>query len=301
MTDSLIKGLGYLGVTVTDLDDWQQFNDSVVGLELVYAKHGERRYKMDERVHRLVVRHAPDAALEFVGWELRTESELSEMGRRLLEAGIPTTEASSDDCGNRGVAGLVSCSDPDGNKLELFYGARSEEAKPFRPPLPLKFVTGDQGMGHVVFTTSRYEEMVHFYAAILGFRTTDFMLEPHHMQFLGTNPRHHSVALFEAPPGGGSALQHVMFEVDTLDSVGRAYDLCLAGAAPIVGTLGRHWNDHMVSFYARSPAGFDVEIGWGGRVIDRDTWSCVQGTGEISTWGHQFNSELPPAGFRVAG
>jgi hypothetical protein len=55
----------------------------------------------------------------------------------------------------------------------------------------------------------------------------------------------------------------------------------------LVMTLGRHWNDHMTSFYVESPSGFAVEYGWGGLQIDRATWSTVRGTGEISFWGHR--------------
>ena len=33
-------------------------------------------------------------------------------------------------------------------------------------------------------------------------------------------------------------------------------------------TLGRHTNDHVTSFYSRSPSGFMVEYGWGGRCVD---------------------------------
>ena len=32
--------------------------------------------------------------------------------------------------------------------------------------------------------------------------------------------------------------------------------------------LGKHPNDEMVSFYSRSPSGFDVEFGFGGRLVD---------------------------------
>jgi hypothetical protein len=46
----------------------------------------------------------------------------------------------------------------------------------------------------------------------------------------------------------------------------------------------------MVSFYARTPSGFDVEIGWGARTVDDATWQ-ERVYGEISEWGHR-----PPAG-----
>ncbi|MFD0567797.1 hypothetical protein ACFQ2M_41870 [Kitasatospora saccharophila] len=33
-----------------------------------------------------------------------------------------------------------------------------------------------------------------------------------------------------------------------------------------------HPNDHMFSFYVRTPSGFSVEYGWGGLLIDDATW-----------------------------
>jgi hypothetical protein len=36
--------------------------------------------------------------------------------------------------------------------------------------------------------------------------------------------------------------------------------------------LGKHTNDYMVSFYLRTPSGFNVEYGWGAREIDDSTW-----------------------------
>jgi hypothetical protein len=45
-------------------------------------------------------------------------------------------------------------------------------------------------------------------------------------------------------------------------------------------------NDHMVSFYLRTPSGFNVEYGWGAREVDDATWQ-VQVHTAGSIWGHQ--------------
>lgn len=54
--------------------------------------------------------------------------------------------------------------------------------------------------------------------------------------------------------------------------------------------LGKHTNDHMVSFSSRSPSGFDVEFGCGGRLVDDSTWTVAEIT-KPSFWGHR-----PPVG-----
>jgi hypothetical protein len=50
--------------------------------------------------------------------------------------------------------------------------------------------------------------------------------------------------------------------------------------------LGRHSNDRMVSFYAQTPSGFDVEYGWGGRLIDDATWTVTE-IEHGTLWGHR--------------
>ena len=87
-------------------------------------------------------------------------------------------------------------------------------------------------------------------------------------------------------PAGGV---HVMVEVDSVDEVGRAMDRMKAAGVKLTGTLGRHANDHMVSFYMLSPSGFMIEYGAEGRTIeDWDKYSAFQSTVN-SFWGHDFS------------
>jgi 3,4-dihydroxy-9,10-secoandrosta-1,3,5(10)-triene-9,17-dione 4,5-dioxygenase len=70
--------------------------------------------------------------------------------------------------------------------------------------------------------------------------------------------------------------------------VGRAYDKCRDGAATLVNTLGRHSNDQMLSFYVRTPSGFDLEYGCFGLQVDEDRWEAVEHRYPVeSWWGHK--------------
>lgn len=80
-------------------------------------------------------------------------------------------------------------------------------------------------------------------------------------------------------------MHHLMIETTNLDDVGLAYDRCVEDDAVIL-TLGRHTNDHMVSFYGATPSGFAVEFGWGSRVVEPG-WSVVR-YDAISIWGHKI-------------
>ncbi|MGB1060798.1 MAG: hypothetical protein ACPGZU_11750, partial [Ketobacter sp.] len=57
----------------------------------------------------------------------------------------------------------------------------------------------------------------------------------------------------------------------------------------LTGTLGRHANDHMVSFYMATPSGFMLEYGAEGRTVaDWSRYSPFQSTVN-SFWGHDFS------------
>jgi 3,4-dihydroxy-9,10-secoandrosta-1,3,5(10)-triene-9,17-dione 4,5-dioxygenase len=76
-----------------------------------------------------------------------------------------------------------------------------------------------------------------------------------------------------------------MVEVASLDDVGYALDRIGEHGFQLRRSLGKHTNDHMVSFYVVTPSGFSVEYGWGGRVIDDRTWTPTE-TRRGSFWGH---------------
>jgi hypothetical protein len=55
-------------------------------------------------------------------------------------------------------------------------------------------------------------------------------------------------------------------------------------------SLGRHTNDRMTSFYVRTPSGFEIEYGAGGRLIDMTEPWMPGHYDAMSFWGHK-----PPA------
>jgi 3,4-dihydroxy-9,10-secoandrosta-1,3,5(10)-triene-9,17-dione 4,5-dioxygenase len=83
---------------------------------------------------------------------------------------------------------------------------------------------------------------------------------------------------------------HLMLEVTRLDDVGRALERVRKHQAPLSATLGRHMNDQMVSFYVKSPAGFDVEFGTEGLQVDDARWVARESTA-VSYWGHVFGGQ----------
>jgi len=178
--------------------------------------------------------------------------------------------------------------DPFGFRHELIHGLATEPAS-FTPGRPgVQFVTGDKGLGHAVLIVPDWDEATRFFVDVLGFRISDDIEAGITVRFLHCNPRHHSLA-FSAVPGM-SGFHHLMLEVTDPEQVRQAYYLVQQQHLPVAMSLGKHTNDEMFSFYVRTPSGFEIEYGSGGRVIDVDKPWSIGHYDAMSTWGHE-----PPA------
>ena len=230
-----------------------------------------------------IIVSADAAAQNEFGWEVADAAALDALARRLGAANIPVEAIPTTEAYLRGVHAGIAFADLTGTRLEAFHGAETTP-EPFVPGRPISgFRTGALGLGHVVLNVESVEDLAWFYQDVLGFGLSDYILKPFKAFFFHVNPRHHSLAMIEA---GRSGIHHIMMELLSLDDVGQAYDIATAKPGRIATTLGRHTNDYMTSFYARSPNEFMIEYGWGGRSIDPKSWQPVEMTYGPSLWGH---------------
>ena len=284
-----IRGLGYIGVNVEDPAAWRSYAELLGTMVVPSNREGGFDMKIDDRPFRVAVQRTEAAeGLAFAGWELRDAAAL-ELARSELEAaGYTVEQSTSGERAARRVRGLIRTTDPGGFTVEFFCGPILDHELFVSPHGVSGFVTGDMGLGHIVLGMTNLPEAIEFYTGLLGFRVTDHMgPADDEVVFTRCNPRHHSLALAGAP---ASTLYHFMLEARTLDDVGYTLDRHHAEGAPLSRGLGRHTNDKMVSFYSRSPSGFDVEFGYGGMRIDDATWAVSEIT-KPSLWGHR-----PPDG-----
>jgi 2,3-dihydroxybiphenyl 1,2-dioxygenase len=291
-----LQALGYVGFGSADLDGWRQFGTGLVGLQAVERSASLLAFRMDDRKQRIVIdRSMPDGA-RFFGWEVADAAALDALAARLEAAKIAVTAEPKALADNRRVRGLISFHDPVGNRLEAFYGAEIADT-PFSPGRSISgFRTGPLGVGHVVLTVENIDTMMPFYVDVLGFGLSDYIEKPFRAYFFHVNARHHSLAMIET---GKNGMHHLMVEMFSLDDVGQCYDLAMSEPERVNVTLGRHTNDFMTSFYARTPSSFMVECGWGGRDIEPATWKPVEMTAGPSLWGHE-RVWLPPTEREVA-
>lgn len=277
-----VQSLGYLRIRSEDPHNWAGFAVPVLGMQLVPGEGDVINLRMDDRHHRIAIEPGSQAGGSCAGWEVADAAALDAAAGDLEAAGFVVTEGTKAELENRRVAAMVHTLDPAGHRVELFSGADSGDGD-FTPGRDISgFVTGNLGLGHIVLMVPELEPALRFYQDVLGFRVSDYMTSPFKATFLHTNPRHHSLALLEV---GVSALHHFMVELSDIDDVGRGYDLVQSEGIEVARTLGRHTNDRMISFYARTPSGFEVEYGWGGHLVDDASWEPSELTA-TSSWGH---------------
>lgn len=287
-----VQSLAYVRLQSDDQDGWRQFATEILGMmPIADDDEGAARWRIDKYPARLVVGAGPENRMLAAGFEVANERRLNAAAERLCELGFEVVGGDEDACARRGVTAFVSFVEPGGMTVELCCGPVLDHV-PVQTPLVSRFVTGDMGMGHIVVTSSEPNATYELFVNELGFferNLMDTQIGP--MWFLGPNRRHHSLGLVGME--GPSRLLHFMVEAAAIDDVGYALDRVHRAKTPLQQTLGRHTNDHMISFYAFAPDGTAVEFGTGGIPVDGEqpTYAITA----PSFWGHEYLGPLPPA------
>jgi 3,4-dihydroxy-9,10-secoandrosta-1,3,5(10)-triene-9,17-dione 4,5-dioxygenase len=296
-----IKSLGYIKIQTSDINRWRSFAFDALGFAPGNGPDADALYlRMDERFARIVVVPGDSDQVVHIGWEVRDGIALQRVRDTLGRAGVSVKPLSVEEADERRVEDVFAFTDPTGTTTEVFFGPALDHS-PVVTPFGATFVTGTQGLGHVVLPTVDPAAAFAFYGETLGFLPRGAMrlpappeFGPLRIRFFGVNDRHHSLALCPAPRGGAPGLVHIMVEVDSLDAVGRALDRVVKQGFSLSSTLGRHTNDKMVSFYVRAPGGWDIEFGTDGMQVDETYYTAEEITAD-SYWGHDWSGAEPLA------
>lgn len=281
----MITALAYLGINSPRKDDWPQLATGVWGAMVADpGPDGAVRIKIDEALWRVQIHPGEKDEVAYLGWMVDAEEDLDAVADALDEMGIAVERGDAELAEARGVNQILSFTDPWEFRHEVTWGQMTIPWS-FAPTLPMSgFVTGAQGLGHVLLLLPDIEEGHRFYSR-LGFVLSDKIIVPGQLnaRFYHCNKRHHTLAIGQCPPGM-AGLQHMMLQTNTLDDVGLAYDRVLEQEVPITFTIGRHTNDEQFSFYHALPSSFHCEYGWGGLEITED-W-VTRTFDRTATWGH---------------
>ena len=301
----MITQLAYLGIASPAFQEWRDYATRLLGAVVAEdGPDGAVRIKVDDAGYRVAVHPAEQDELRYVGWACHNETRLHEYAAELRAKGLELHAGTEAELKERQVAELYWFADPFGNRHELVWGQYSHPNS-FFPGRPMRgrFVTGDQGLGHIVLIVPDLARADAFFAGTLGFRLSDRVKSDiFNLRFYHCNGRHHSLAVAEIP--GMTGINHLMLEVESFDDLGTAIDLFSADPdREILLSLGRHTNDLMTSVYVQTPSSMQIEYGHGGMTVDDLTW--VAGTHDLpSIWGHhrsQAYLDGPPGIFREIG
>jgi catechol 2,3-dioxygenase-like lactoylglutathione lyase family enzyme len=222
-----------------------------------------------------------------VGFALKARSleDLHVLARH-TGTGVATREAP-------GGGQVVALPDPDGNRLEIVYGAAQNpptvSRAPFeanvgpRRPRAVEVVrTNPQAsevlrLGHVALYTAQFAAMHAFYHDVLGLRDSDSYYGGHESNTIasfmhcGLENRlvdHHTVALLGL---GRIGYDHAAFEVLDLDDLMRgSHFLAARGKWKHSWGVGRHFQGSQIFDYWRDPFGNKVEHWTDGDLVNDD-------------------------------
>jgi 2,3-dihydroxybiphenyl 1,2-dioxygenase len=285
--------LGYLVIETNRFADWRRFGTDAIGMHHDELDTDRMRFRLDEQQCRFLLRRGPAEDVAAVGWQIDDHATFEEIESRVRRHGVPHEVGTPEDAALRGVERLLRFPGPKGLTQEIYTTPLSSKA-----PLVMRasgFVTGVSGMGHIALTTTKPAQLRGYYDAIFDARLSDYIDETINgmklkIRFLRVNERHHTVAV--ANTVGlrldpiRTRVQHLNVQVTELDDLAQSYERVCALGFDMALSMGQHTNDKELSYYARTPSGFEWEVGWNPIVVNEDTWEPTTHQG-ISTWGHK--------------
>lgn len=249
------RKLGYAALNVTDLDRSVAFYRDLVGLDLV-ERSGETAYlRCSSDHHNLVLRVAPAAGLQRVGFELESPAELDKAHAHFEALGLQPRRLGEPERRALRQGDSFRVREPHSGLEFEFYGATTVLARPFVPT-----VAKIARLGHVVIGVADFEKAYASVTTDFGFVPSDLVEDRFAFVRCFPNPYHHTFALGQST---GNHLHHVNFMVTDIDDVGRAYHRLKANGVPIAYGIGRHPPSGSVFLYFYDPDGLTVEYSFG--------------------------------------
>ncbi|MFG3299283.1 VOC family protein [Micromonospora chersina] len=284
--------LGFLCIETTRFGDWRRFGADGVGLHVDELDRDRMRFRLDDHECRLLLQRGPAEDVTTVGWHVDDHEAFDDIVARITARGVTVEPGHDEEAALRGVQRLVRFPGPKGLIQELYTTPTTTTAA-----LRMQasgFVTGDAGMGHIAITSRQPDAIHRYYDNLLDARLSDFIVETisavrFRIRFLRVNGRHHTVAVANTEglriDPVRTVIQHLNTQVATLNDMTTSYQrLKQLGFTMALG-IGQHTNDKELSYYARTPSGFEWEVGWNPIVVDEATWEPTTHQG-ISIWGH---------------
>ena len=251
-----LADIRYVRLGTEDLDRAVAFATELVGLELVARENGCAYLRGDDRDHNICYFDG-DPRDNTLAFELLTRAELDAAATELGQAGVTVHHGTGSQCAERRVMDFIGFNDPTGNRIELVL-------RPFHSGKRY-FPSRDAGIdqfSHVGLKTSDAPRDEAFWTTHFNIRANDWIGTAALLSF---DEVHHRIALF---PSAQSGIQHINFQVESIDDIMRSYYLLRERQVKIVFGPGRHATSGAQFLYFEGPDGMVYEYSHGVKLIE---------------------------------
>ncbi|WP_394232337.1 VOC family protein [Niallia oryzisoli] len=251
------KKLGYVVLSVTDLNKSTDFYENVVGMQFVERENETVYLRSSRDHHNLILEQGPEAGLKRVAFELEKASQFQGVFDYLTEQGLNPVELSVKETQSLAQGRTLRFKDPIIGVTYEFYVEMMQMGLPFVPKDAkiTRFL-------HVVYDTNRFDELLDFYTNTLNFRISDTSGRETAWAWLRAfpTPYHHNLAITKGPE---NKLNHLAYQAETIDDIGKQVNRLNDQNVPILFGPGRHHPSGSIFLYFADPDGLTLEYSQG--------------------------------------
>ena len=277
---------GYVQVRVTDMDASIVHYRDRIGLSVVHTGEDGRVYlkAYDEFDHHSVIlRPADEPGLDFMGFRVRNEDDLTELTDKLYNHGVAVDHL---EAGSQPALGrVVSFTIPAGHTIHLYSEMAIAERTPptHNPDVWDSEPRGMRAtrMDHCLLYGPNIAETVELFTEVLGFELAEVVIAPdgsYIAPFLTCASKAHDVAFVHHDDPG--IFHHVSFYLESWNDVAHAGDVMSRYDIPVDIGPTRHGITRGQTIYFWDPSGNRNEVFSGGYIYFPDnpqrTWDAEQ-------------------------
>ena len=252
------KKLGYVVLSVTDLEKSTDFYENMVGLQFVERDNETVYLRSSYDHHNMILEQGSEPGLKRVAFELEKASQFQDVFNYLTDKGLNPIELSEKETQKLAQGRTLRFKDPYVGVTYEFYVEMMQLGLPYKSTHGLDI----ECLLHVVYESPHLEEITDFFVNTLNFKISDFSGRETNFVWLRAfpNPWHHTFAVTKGPE---NKLNHLAYKVGTVDDVGIQVNRLKDQNVPILFGPGRHHPSGSIFLYFADPDGMAIEYSQG--------------------------------------
>ena len=252
------KKLGYIVLSVTDLEKSKDFYENMVGMQFVERDNENVYLRSSYDHHNMILEQGSEPGLKRVAFELEKASQFQDVFNYLTDKGLNPIELSEKETQKLAQGRTLRFKDPYVGVTYEFYVEMMQLGLPYKPTNGANI----ECLLHVVYESPYLEEITDFFVNTLNFKVSDFSGRETNFVWLRAfpNPWHHTFAVTKGPE---NKLNHLAYKVSTVDDIGIQVNRLKDQNVPILFGPGRHHPSGSIFLYFADPDGMAIEYSQG--------------------------------------